>query len=149
MPRESLFFLLCPRPTVALCTHPSPSAAAFCDAQENPLPPVTPDLKPKMEGQGRLGTVAARGPRRLLRREAEGLRPLGLGPCLPSSWERRDQAKGCAEISRRCTLQAKLGWSEEGAVFSLNVALNLALVPSDALSIHLLALPPGEWDPLP
>lgn len=31
------------------------------------------------------------------------------------------------------TLTAKLGWSEErGTVFSLNVALNLALVPSDA-----------------
>ena len=83
--RESLFFLLCPRPTVALCTHPSPSAAAFCDTQEYPLPPITPDLKPKMEGQGRLGTVAARGPRRLLCREAEGLRPLGLVPASPAA----------------------------------------------------------------
>lgn len=38
------------------------------------------------------------------------------------------------------TLTAKLGWSEErGTVFSLNVALNLALVPSDAprLSTHI------------
>lgn len=55
-----------PSPTVALCPDPTPPAAAFCDVQEYPLPPVTPDLKPKMEGQGRLGTVAARGPRRLL-----------------------------------------------------------------------------------
>jgi hypothetical protein len=30
-------------------------------------------------------------------------------------------------------------------VFSLNVALHLALVPSDALSIHLLSEPLHSW----
>lgn len=36
-----------------------------------------------------------------------------------------------------------------GQYFSLNVALNLALVPSKALSIHLLVKPPGQLDPFP
>lgn len=57
---------------------------------------------------------------------------------------------GCTEkIPQSGTPKAKLGRSEEGAVFSLNVALNLALVPSNALSIYLLAKPPGQLDPLP
>lgn len=45
-----MFFLLCPPIPQFLCAPPS--AATFCYVQEYPLPPVTPDLKPKREGQG-------------------------------------------------------------------------------------------------
>lgn len=51
-------------------------------------------------------------------------------------------------LSRRCTdtipgmyLRSQTGLEREGAVLSLNVALRLALVPSDALSIHLRGEP--------
>lgn len=67
-------------------------------------------------------------------------------PCLPSRGRDGIELGGCTDkIPRRCTPEAKLGWSEEGAVFSLNVALNLALVPSDALSIRLLGKPLHSW----
>lgn len=119
-----------------------------------PTFPSHPDLKPKMVGGvGQTRDYGYLGPRLPFPGEAEAQmwgakNRLRLGPCLPSSRQRRDWAGVSIEkILQNCTPKAKLGQNEEGAVFSLNVALNLALVPSNTMSIHLVK-PPGQLDSL-
>lgn len=66
-----MFFLLCPPTLEFLC---SLSAAAFRSVREYPLPPVTPDLKPKtVGGAGQTRDRGYSGPRLPLRREDEAL----------------------------------------------------------------------------
>lgn len=147
-----MFFLLCPATLDFLC---SLSAATFRYVREYPLPPVTPDLKPKtVGGAGQTRGRGCSGARLLLWCEDEALtqgatdRRRGWAPAFPAAG--RDGFELGAALRRFLKVASqKPDWAgvRRGQYFSLNVALNLALVPSKTLSIHLLAKPPRQPDP--
>lgn len=137
-------------PLLPVCCH-------FRYVHEYPLPPVTPDLKPKMVGgAGQTRDRGYLGPRLPLWCEEEALIQGAADRCrggvLAFPAAGRDRFELGAALRRFLQVAPqKPDWAgvRRGQYFSLNVALNLALVPSKALSIHLLAKPPGQLDPFP